>query len=131
MASLRQLLKSGAYWRKKLKSGPSFDGAHESGPYVIHPNVDRILSCEFGEVSDACRQATVEVLELLRPSGYENLARHSPGLNGFAWESYISLSVLRLARGQSIEGECASEWQGSGFRLLLRQRGVVGQEAWI
>jgi hypothetical protein len=99
MASLRQLLKSGAHWRKKLKSGLGLDGAPaESTADVVHLNVDRILSREFGEVSDACRQATMEVLELLRPGGYENLARHSPGLNGFAWESYISLSILRLAR---------------------------------
>jgi 2-polyprenyl-3-methyl-5-hydroxy-6-metoxy-1,4-benzoquinol methylase len=99
MASLRQLLKSGAYWRKKLISGPSLAGEPaESGADAVYLNVDRIVSCEFGEVSDACRQATMEVLELLRPGGYENLARHSPGLNGFAWQSYISLSILRLGR---------------------------------
>lgn len=99
MASLRHFLNRGAYWRKKLESGPSLDRlTAEFAPNVIHLETDRVISCEFGDVSDACRQATAEVLELLRPGGYENLARHSPGLNGFAWESYISLSILRLAR---------------------------------
>ena len=40
---------------------------------------------------------------------------------------YLALS----ARGQSLEGECASKQQGSGFRLLLRERGIVGKKAWI
>jgi 2-polyprenyl-3-methyl-5-hydroxy-6-metoxy-1,4-benzoquinol methylase len=55
------------------------------------------LSPRFDHVLPACHAATDAVLALIPDGDYDRLALHSPGLKGYDWRAYISLSLIRLA----------------------------------
>jgi len=54
------------------------------------------LSPRFDRVLPVCQEATDAVLALLPDGDYDRLARHSPGLKGYDWTAYISLSLIRV-----------------------------------
>jgi len=53
---------------------------------------------DYPDVFEPCWAATQDVRKLLPNGNYEALARHSPGLSGFGWDSYITLSAIRMVR---------------------------------
>ena len=101
MAFSIRSLGSPAYWLERARVVPASllaKDASNSDDLTIELDLESVLDNDFGRVAAVCREATAEVLGLLEGGGYENLARNSPGLAGYDWRAYISLSVLRLAR---------------------------------
>ncbi|NEP09859.1 MAG: class I SAM-dependent methyltransferase [Symploca sp. SIO2C1] len=56
--------------------------------------IERDFPQEFPLAWEACEQ----ILTATKGADFSPLERHSPGLKGFDWESYIRLSVIRMVR---------------------------------
>ncbi|MFM9941397.1 MAG: class I SAM-dependent methyltransferase [Hyphomicrobiaceae bacterium] len=50
----------------------------------------------YPDVYPVCREATDAIRRLIPTGNYAKLARHSPGLDGYNWDAYIDLSLIRM-----------------------------------
>lgn len=100
-----RLVPSGSQSGESPKDDP---GAPESA--AIAHDMDGELQRDFGDVYAVCREATDEVIALLTPGGYD-------------CSSYISLSMLRLARvARTLKSRVPPQGRVLDFWLILRQR---------
>lgn len=67
-------------------------------PAVIELNFPGCVAQDYSDVIEPCTRATEQVRRLLPAGSYGNLALHSPGLRNFQWDTYVSLSLIRMVR---------------------------------
>ena len=56
------------------------------------------LQCDFPHEFSVARRASERIIECINGQDYSALEAHSPGLKGFDWKNYISLSAIRMVR---------------------------------
>lgn len=72
------------------------DGLTRDLPTAIKIDFPDCVSRQFPTEFPFAWDATREILQNIKGQDFASLAIHSPGLIGFNWESYLTLSVIRL-----------------------------------
>ncbi|HXG12349.1 MAG TPA: class I SAM-dependent methyltransferase [Gemmataceae bacterium] len=77
---------------------------------ILYLDFPACIAADFPDEFPAALQATQEVQAAIRNADLSPLARHSPGLKDFCWDSYLNCSLVRIVQAAA----------------ALRERSVIG-----
>lgn len=102
MGMLEKLFRSPGRWKAGRASGevPSHAAASE-GPRV-ELDFPRCIAQEYPQWFPAAWTAVEQTLDAVKGADLTPLERRSPGLRGYAWDSYLRCSVVRMVHAARV-----------------------------